>query len=145
MNAAAGSLPTVEPFIIYKYSEIASSKAADWTGMHDDAPFLPYIDNDTMVAPFPPWQEEVVAIAQRLVCDYGFDGIFLNSWAWQIDLRVAAAKERITYTPAQWNEGVLSLTEKVRAAIRAIKADAVVLGETTAGPIASTLGWRPCS
>jgi Domain of unknown function (DUF6259) len=128
----------LEPFIIYKYSEIASGKAAKWTGMQDGAPFSPYIDNDTMVAPFLPWQEEVVGIAQRLVKDYGIDGIFLDSWAWQMNQRLSVAKEGIIYSPAQWNEGVLTLTEKVRTAIRSIKADAVVLGETTAGPIAFT-------
>ena len=54
-----------------------------------------------------------------------------------MNLRMAARQEGIVYSPAQWNEGVLTLTDKVRSAIRSIKADAVVLGETTAGPIAS--------
>ena len=113
--------------------------------MHDDAPFLPYIDNDTMVAPFPPWQEEVVAIAQRLVCDYGFDGIFRDSWAWQMDLRVAAAKERITYTPAQWNEGVLSLTEKGSRCNSRDQGGRCRSWRKNRGTDRFHLGWRPCS
>ena len=46
--------------------------------------------------------------------------------------------EGITYSPAQWNEGVLALTEKIRSAIRAIKADAVVLGGNNRSTVGCT-------
>ena len=56
----------VEPFIIYQYSEIASR--VGWSSGRAVCrtmapPFATYADCFPMVAPFLPWQEEMVAIA----------------------------------------------------------------------------------
>ena len=68
----------VEPFIIYKFSNIAATSGVQWEGMKDPkTPLTTYPDNHTMVAPFWPWQEHVVKVARRLVEKYGVDGI---SW-----------------------------------------------------------------
>jgi hypothetical protein len=44
------------------------------------------------------------------------------------------------YNPKQYSQGVLELADKVRAAIQSIKPDAVLMGETTAGPRATRMG-----
>src|SRR5205823_10659296 len=90
----------------------------------------------SMGAPFKPWQDYVVAVAERLVGDYDADGVFLDSWAWQMNLRMGAGKAGLPFTPLEYSQGVLALTDRVRNAVKAIKPDAVVLGETAAGPIA---------
>jgi hypothetical protein len=89
-----------------------------------------------MVAPFQAWQDYISAIAVRLVRDYGADGIFLDSWAWRLNLPVSnAAGSYVLYSPLQFTQGVEKLTEKVRDAVRAVKQDAIVMGETTSGPM----------
>jgi hypothetical protein len=45
-------------------------------------------------------------------------------------------EEGVLHTPQEYNRGVLTVADRVRSAIQAIKPDAVVIGETTAGPIA---------
>jgi hypothetical protein len=45
-------------------------------------------------------------------------------------------EEGVLYSSKQYSQGVLTLANKVRAAIQANKPDAVLVGETTAGPIA---------
>lgn len=125
----------VEPFIIYEHSRLAAQHA-DWAG-HDPLGKLyrQYPDNYSMVAPFVPWQDQVVSIAQHLVGDDHVDGIFLDSWGWQMNWPMLAPAEGIQYTSLQYSRGVLQLTDRVRAAIQAIKSDAVVMSETDAGPI----------
>jgi hypothetical protein len=127
----------VEPFIIYQYSEIASRSGADWGAQHPDgSPFSNYPRNIEMVAPFVPWQDYIVSIVQRLIRDYGADGIFLDSYAWQFVWPMKAVQEQRLYSPVEYANGVIRLTERVRNAVQAINAQAVVFGETTAGPIA---------
>ena len=127
----------LEPFIINKDSQIGMQNGAQWEG-HD--PFgdfdRKYPANYKMVAPFGPWQDYLIGVAQRLVRDYGADGIFLDSYSWQLNWQVRVGSSRQYYSPQAYNLGVLQLTRRLRAAIQAIKPDAVVLGETTAGPIA---------
>ena len=72
---------------------------------------------------------------ERLVRDYGADGIFLDSWAWQMNRPMQTEAEHVLYTPKQYSQGVLAIADRVRAAIQAIKPDAVVIGETTSGPM----------
>jgi hypothetical protein len=126
----------VEPFIIFIFSQNAP-RAADWAGLNaDNTPYVTYPDNYPMVAPYSNWQDYVVAVAKRLVCVYGFDGVFLDSWTWQMNLSMKAKAEGRLYRPLEWSQGVLELARRVREAVRAINPEAVVLGETTAGPIA---------
>ena len=67
---------------------------------------------------------------------------FWHSWAWQMNIALCirgrgAQGVRFTcFSMAQWNRGVLALTRRVRAAIHGqINPEAVVLGETTSGPM----------
>ena len=86
-------------------------------------------------------QNYLVSIAERLV-GYGADGIFLDSYAWQMNRPLQCNGDtpgKYTYTAQQYAAGVLDLTRKVRTAIQSINPDAIVMGETTAGPIA--LRW----
>ena len=126
----------VEPFIVYHHSEIGRAKGESWTGRWPNGdPHTPYADNWTMVAPFGPWQEHLVSVCERLVCHCGVDGIFLDSYGWRMNYPMRTNEGDRFYTPIAHARGVLQLTDRVRAAIRRLKPDAVVLGETAAGPI----------
>ena len=129
----------VEPFIIYAFSQLAVQKGTAWAG-RDAAGniYKHYSAALTMVAPFVPWQDKVVEIAQRLVGQYGADGILLDSWAWQMNWPMQNQQEKRLYSPKEYSQGVLTLASRVRAAIQGINPitpDAIVIGETTAGPI----------
>jgi len=92
----------------------------------------------------------VVKTCERLVGDYGIDGIFLDSYAYQMNQPMQTRAEGKMYSAQEYSRGVLALTDRVRKAIQAINPEAVVLGETTAGPIArhwhgglsSDFAWR---
>jgi hypothetical protein len=87
-----------------------------------------------MVAPFEPWQDYVVGMAEHLVRDYDADGIF-DSYAWQLNRHLGPGAG-VPFSSLESSQGLLALTDRVRNAVRAIKPDAVVIGETNAGPIA---------
>jgi hypothetical protein len=130
-------LAYLEPFIIYAHSQIALSHGLEWAGRDPHGQlYRDYPGNYSMVAPFRPWQDYLVDVAKRLVGQYGVDGVFLDSYAWQMNRPMQTQQEGRLYSPQEYSQGVLQLTERVRAAIRELKPDAVVLGETTAGPIA---------
>jgi hypothetical protein len=88
-----------------------------------------------MVASFGAWQEYITSVCERLVCLCGVDGIFLDSYAWQMNWPMMTNEEGRPYTPSEHVRGVLQLTDRVREAIRRLKPDAVVLGETASSPI----------
>jgi hypothetical protein len=127
----------VEPFIISQYSHIGNLNGPQWEG-HDALGDFDrwYPTNYKMVAPFGPWQDYLVGVAQRLVRDYGADGIFLDSYSYQLNWQVRVGGGDQYYSPQAYNLGVLQLTQRIRTAIQTVKPDAVVLGETTSGPIA---------
>lgn len=126
----------VEPFIIYQYSQVGMQHGAQWEG-HDLLGAFDrwYPGNFKMAAPYTPWQDYLVGVAQRLVRDYGADGIFLDSYGWQMNWQVRVGTDNKFYSPQEYNLGVLQLVSRVRSSIQAIKPDAVVMGETTAGPL----------
>lgn len=130
----------VEPYIIYQYSQIAQKHGPDWGGRDSagslDQSFRYYY---TMVQPFAPWQDQVLDIVKRLVGSYGFDGVFLDSLGWQMNKSLHTTAEAVRYSSQQWNQGVLRLVDRTRAAIRTIRPDAVVLSETASGPLAHHL------
>jgi hypothetical protein len=126
----------LEPFIIYEQSDIGRCVGADWQALDANGkPLRIYPGNFKMVAPLNDWQDYVVSVAERLVGTYGADGIFLDSYGWKMNQQVKAQAENRLYSPLEHSQGVLRLTDRVRQAVQAIKADAVVLGETAAGPI----------
>lgn len=127
----------LEPFIIYKFSNIGKEKGFEWAGLDKSGSELPdYPRNYSMVAPFVTWQDYVAETAVRLVQQYRADGIFLDSYGWQMNRPMINGSENNEYSAEDYSLGVLSLTKKVRDAIQNVKPDAVVLGETTVGPIA---------
>jgi hypothetical protein len=153
----------VEPFIIHRNSAIANQPSACpllglvaepatpsigycWAayhpltkllyGFHSDEPGG-YGDNFAMVAPYEPWQDYLAATAARLVRDLGADGVFLDSWSWQMNWPIFNPDTAGgLYSPKQDSQGVLALADRVGQAMQAERADAVALGETTSGPIA---------
>jgi len=127
----------VEPFIIYFFSQVGKTHGPDWAGLDPTgARYKQYDDNYTMVAPFSDWQNWVFSICERLVGQYKADGIFLDSWAWQMNWPMKAGPNGPFYLPDEYSKGVLLLADLVRDNIQAINPDAVVIGETTGGPIA---------
>ena len=85
----------VEPFIIFHHSEIGRAKGEAWAGRWPDGrPHVHYPDNWTMVAPFRPWQDYIISVCERLVCLCGADGIFLDSYAWQMNWAMTTTEER---------------------------------------------------
>jgi len=126
----------VEPFIIFDYSQIGKDNGNLWGGRIPDGNlYRHYLGCYTMVAPFRLWQDYLVGVAEKLVRDYDVDGIFLDSWAWQMNWPMLNNAEQVLYYPKEYSQGVLTLTDRIREAIQAIKPDAVVIGETTSGPI----------
>ncbi len=127
----------VEAFIIGNSSKIGREMGQQWGGRNAAGElYAHYRNNYSMVAPFVPWQDYIVKVCERLVKEYGVDGIFLDSWAYQMNQPMQTRAEGILYSPKQYSQGVLTLADRVRTAIQAIKPDAIVMGETTAGPIA---------
>ncbi len=145
----------LEPFITYPRTLIrrAQDKGKAWSSFDhlggnlkdrfDRQVYGEYVDNGVklhdsyqiMNAAFVPWQDEVVKIAQRLVGEYGADGVMLDSWGWQTNWAIQTRAEGIKYNPADFSQAALRLVDRVRAAVRAINPEAVVISETTSGPI----------
>jgi Domain of unknown function (DUF6259) len=128
----------LEPFIIYQFSTFATKYGGSaWAGLDDNGqPLADYARNYSMVAPLPEWQQHVAQIATGLVQQYGADGIFLDSYAWQMNRPMRCNVRNSSYSALDYSRGALTLTQTVRNAIQAVNSEAIVLGETTAGPIA---------
>lgn len=121
----------VEPFIIYCQSNIGRSFGESWDDTRINPPF--YGDkNFAMIAPFRPWQDYVLAVALRLVHEYGADGIFLDSWGWQWNWPLQNSEMGRPCTPWEYSRGVLELADRVRDVIGP---DRVVLCESTSGQL----------
>lgn len=141
-DAGGWVLAYLEPFIIYDKSMIAQRTGGSWTATIDGTPptaFVPFFRSPAMLPSFGPWVEHVVATAERLVGHYGFDGVFLDSVAWRMNFHCGLRGEpgRRPTTSLEYSAAMLALVDRVRVAVRAIKPHAVVIGETTAGPIAA--------
>lgn len=137
----------VEPFIIFKNSSIAQRIGQAWGGRRFDGKlwgldvqdlYPDYACNYEMVSCHIPWQDYVVSVAQRLVGEYHADGIMLDSYAWQMNRLMMVGQDPSSgqFSSYDYAQGVLWLVHRVRAAVQAINPEAVVIGETTAGPVA---------
>jgi hypothetical protein len=139
VHAAGGRiLLYLEPFIVYRHSELGRRVGERW-GMRDACTgelLHPYEENYSMVSWFVPWQDLLVEIAERFVRDYGADGIFLDSWGWQWNYPCTNAATGRVGTAADWNRGVLDIIDRVRSAVRAIRSDAVVVCESFSAELA---------
>ena len=123
----------VEPFIVWRQSEVGRRKGALWTDLLN----LPFYgpDNPTMIAPFRPWQDHIVDLCTRLVKQYGADGTDLDSWGWQWNWSMRNLEEGRTYTPQEFTRGVLELADRVRGAIGPNRVVALRVDKRPAGPI----------
>jgi hypothetical protein len=136
----------LESFIIYQYSCVGLENGEAWGGRDEldlrwgldrfDQIYPNYPGYYTMIAPFGQWQDHVVETAERLVAQYKADGIMLDSCAWQMNRPMHNQAENISYSAQDYSKGVLDLVGRVRVAVQKINSDAIVIGETTAGPIA---------
>jgi hypothetical protein len=148
-NRAGHVIMYLEPFIISMCSKLATTPLQGttlgelWAARDPldrlygspQAPAGGYVGNYSMVAPFKPWQDFISGVAKRLVGQYGVDGVFLDSYAWQMNWPVHNSAEGRNYSPLEDSSGVLSLTDRIRQGIQQLNPEAIVLGETTSGPI----------
>ncbi len=126
----------VEPFIIFRYSQCGQENGPPWAGRDATGEiYHQYPQNYSMVSCFRPWQKFIVEKARTLVDDFGADGIYLDSWGWQLNWPMKTAAEGVFYSPLQYSRGVLELAKEVRQAVRAVRADAIVMGESTSGAL----------
>ncbi|SRR5579871_2960249 len=135
----------VEPFIIFRSSEVGKKHGPDWGGRDWDGalwgidkrgPYPDYADNFEMISAFVGWQDYFLEVVVGLVRDFGVDGIFLDSYAWQMNRPMHNNLVKSPYSAEDFSLGVLQLVRAVRANVQAWNPDVVVLGETTAGPVA---------
>lgn len=124
----------VEPYIVFQYSQLGKAMGEKW-GAHQVNGSLDqtYIMNYTMQAANEAWQNKVIEICRHLVRDYDVDGIFLDSVGWQWNRLYYTESEGLVYSMQEYNEGLMTINERVRNAIREIKADAVVISESGSG------------
>ncbi len=126
----------VEPFIVFWYSQLGKEKGRAWAGRDAGGSlYHQYPQNYSMVSCFRPWQNFIVDKSRMLVEEYGADGIYLDSWGWQMNWPMKAAPEQVVSTPLEYSLGVLNLAKQVREAIRSVRPDAIVMGETTSGAL----------
>ena len=87
----------------------------------------------TMVPALPDWQTHVAKVVDRLANGYGVDGVFLDSFGWQMNypMYVKTLTTELQCWPVDYARGVLTLTDLVRSKIGQ---DRVVLVETPSGP-----------
>ena len=126
----------IEWYITYWYSEICKKHGEEWAQRDAEGnPTHLYPENFALVPATLAWQDHIVAVATRLVRDFNVDGIYLDSMGWEMNWPSTTLSEQRVYTAKEYSLGALALTDRVRAAIRAIRPDAVVMGETTSGPL----------
>jgi len=130
----------VEPFIVYELSDLGQAVGTAWGGRDangslDDTYNYYY----SMVAPFSNWEDQLIEICRRLVGDYGFDGIFLDSTGWQLNRPMGTSEEGVFYSSQEWSLGMARLINRVRNAVVDENANAVVLSESVSGPLAQQI------
>jgi hypothetical protein len=126
----------VECFIISTTSHIGLEKGEQWAGRDPAGQlYTHYRANYSMIPAHPAWQDYLVKVCERLVKDYDVDGIFLDSAAWQTNWPMQNKEEGKLYSSKEYSQGFLTVADRVGQAIRAIRPDTIVMGETTAGPI----------
>ena len=126
----------VEPFIVFWYSQLGKDKGKAWAGRdRSGSLYHQYPQNYSMISSLEPWRKFLVDKSRMLVKDYGADGIYLDSWGWQMNWPMQAASDRGLSTALEYSLGVLDLAKQVREAIRSVHADAIVMGESTSGAL----------
>lgn len=126
----------LEWFIMYWYSDIGKQKGELWAARdYSGTPYKQYSKNFSLSPVAGAWHTYLIGVAERLVRDFDVDGIYLDSMGWQMNWPAMTLSENRRYNSQQYSAGALDLVDTLRAAIRTIKADAVVLGENTGGQL----------
>ena len=125
----------VEPFIALKYSHIGQAIGEQIAIRWSDGNLAEFYEHNYSMNPnSPTWTEHLEKIIDRLIGQYDVDGIFFDSWCWAMNIGCNTL-ESGTITPAAYSLGVLRQTEHLRQYAQAIKPEAIVMGESTSGPI----------
>lgn len=125
----------VESFVLFYFSHIGKEKGAQWAARKpDNSLYDHYPQNYSLLECLPAWHDYLAKVSERLVRDFDVDGIFLDSLGWQMNWPAKAEESRL-YSPAEYSKGVLTLADRVRQTIQAIKPDLVVIGENASGAL----------
>ena len=128
----------VEPFVMRKTSRIGRSNGERWSiRTADGIPNEPYPDAWKICPANPEVVAYFASVADRVVGDYGADGLFLDSYGNQRGWRCVERSHG--HAPGQgdvFNEGCRILVARMLEVARAARSDAILLCE---GPEISTL------
>jgi hypothetical protein len=129
----------LEPFLIYRTSAVGNAFGPLWGSRLDGASavWTPFGDDSGigMSQANGEWQDYVVQTARRLIQTTKADGIFLDSAGWRLNIASETKQEVVRNSSIENAMAVLDLVDRVRRAIRMEVPDAVVLSETTSGPM----------
>ncbi|MCX7016516.1 MAG: DUF6259 domain-containing protein [Candidatus Sumerlaeota bacterium] len=126
----------VEAFIISKRSAVGQAHGEQWSILTPQGPLAePYPGNWHLCSACPEWVDYIGEVCRRLVGDYGFDGVHLDSYGAQRDWRcVNTAHGHAPGRPDVFNQGCVELVRRVRETIRRENPETIVLCELPAMP-----------
>lgn len=126
----------VEPFIISKNSRIGKKYGELISIRYPNGKLMEFYKNTYTMNPYSAvWRKHLKAIVKRLVGEYDVDGIFLDSYSWRMNNAFISNEEGIKRTALEYSVGMLDLIREIRGLVQQIKSDAIVMGETTSGPV----------
>jgi hypothetical protein len=129
----------LEPFLVYRTSAVGNAFGELWGSRLDGtSPVWTPFGDPTGIAMSQAngeWQDYVVQTAKRLIQTTKADGIFLDSFGWRLNVASETRQEVVRNSSIENAMAVLDLVDRVRTAIRTVVPDAVVLSETTSGPM----------
>lgn len=121
----------LEPFVVNKGSPLGIKQGKALSILTESGyPDDPYPDDWKVCPANPAWVKHVVSTAERMVADYGANGIHLDSFGYQRGWKcVEAAHGHPPGDGAVFDDGCKELVAKVHAAITAIDPEAVLMCE----------------
>jgi hypothetical protein len=109
------------------------------------ADICPGAKGDCMAMPNTQWQDYLINIvsisdptetnAINLIKTTGVDGVFLDSWGWQMNWPAGTSSEDVDYTSKEWTAAALRFVDRFRAAIQLGNPNAIVMGENNTGQL----------
>lgn len=123
----------LEAFIVSRRTAWAKEHS-DWAMMDEDGSFYCYYDTgDRFYLMYPgpgsDWRDYISDVAQRLVKQYGVDGIMLDSYGYQWDWVDYNPKHPAGLDKTVWNKYAVRLVQDVRRKVQEVKPDAIVMLE----------------
>ena len=121
----------VEGFIISKQSEVGQAHGAEWSIQTPKGPPVePYPGNWKLCPACQEWRAYLVEVCRRLVGEYGFDGVFVDSYGFQRDWKCVSPTHGHPLGDSHvFNDGCAEMLREIREAIQSIKPEAVVMVE----------------